>query len=261
MKIAAALLSLLALGLAQPASAAAAATRAPASGQAVIDANNQLAARIAETPAGQPVPMLSNNGASLVRAAYDAAAIRAVPLDDAMTIGGICQALGNSIIAYTNAIERETQGDTAKANAATVRLQDEFTLGTVASIVCGQRGFRSIDGLIAPLSASTLIDVLPALELMRTGYGMILEGSLEMLAIEGFTPANKALIVAALNEDNGVVAASYPTADRRRRGGMVREAMGRLAPSLRPGLSRLARSFDAPDCNHICQAGTANAKP
>jgi len=257
MKIAAALLPLLALGLA-PSYGAAAAPHAGAIAapdpQSLIDANVQLTARIKATAPGKPLPSLDNDGAALVRVAYDAETIRTAPLDDAGVIGGMCEAIGNSMVAYGTAMEQEAHGDSAALQTETVRLQNEFSLATAAANICVQRAFRSVDSVIATLSPEVIGNIAPALQMMRTGTAMTIEGTIALLEMEGYTPANQELMVTAMAEDSAVVAASFPAAERQKLATMVRDAAGRARPGLKPALERLARSFAANDCNNICKA-------
>ena len=258
MKISAALLPLLALGLAPSAGVAAfpqshAATAAE-DAQTLLDANARLKAQVEATAPGGRLPLLGNQDAALVRTAFDAVIIRAAPLD-AGTIGSICEALGNSILAYTDYVERTAGNEVAAQNAEVIRLQDEFALGTAAANICVQRGFRAIDALLGTFDTARRSQLGSPLMMMRNGTTMTISGTLATLELPGISAANQDLMVFAMAEDSAVVAASFPKAERGKLERMVRDSASRATRlALKQALNRIAQSFASPACNTLCQA-------
>ena len=113
--------------------AAAHAQTEPTSPQIV--AGQALKKKLGELPKGSKAPMLTGADGPTIRAAFDAAATRKLPLDAGLA-GATCVSIGEAIVAYVDFANRMVAGapDAQKASDALLdTVQEELTMGAVAA--------------------------------------------------------------------------------------------------------------------------------
>lgn len=230
-----------------------AAAPAAAQGQMnLIDAGKTLATRLGAATGFANVPTLTNADAPLVRAAFDADAVRAMPLD-LDTVSNSCIAIGTAIVAYTQFATR-----TGNAEAAMLRLQDEIALGTVAGNVCVQRGFHAVSAVVETMPEAARGGVQGPLKQMRDGAEQTIMGTLQASSATTLSVKNRTAMLAAVLEDAPVVAASFPAGERQRVRQLILGWQARLPVADRKTVAAIAAAFAAPACNVLCKAASAN---
>ena len=229
------------------------ATPATAQGQMnLIDAGKTLATRLGAATGLADVPALSNGDAALVRAAFDADAVRRMPLD-LDTVSNSCIAIGTAIVAYTQFAAR-----TGDAEAAMLRLQDEVALGAVAGNVCVQRSFHAVSPVIEAMPEAARGGVQAPLKQMRDGAEQTIMGTLQAASAKTLSTKNRTAMLAAILEDAPVVAASFPASERQRVCQLILGWQARLPLADRKTVSAIAAAFAAPACNVLCKTAGAN---
>jgi hypothetical protein len=235
-----------ALALAAPSFAAA------PDGAALIAAGEKLKAQLDAGAKGSTPPMLTNAGGALVRTAFDADTVRALPLDDVTLVGNACVAIGNAVVAYAGYLGRATDSPAA-ADALGLKVQDELTLGTIAANLCAQRSLLAVEVLLKSLPANQRTGVAGPLKQMRDGARQMITGTLDTALSTGLKPANAAKMLAAALEDAANVAASFPAAERAALRTQILGFVPRAPAASRKDVELLARVFAASDCNLLCQ--------
>jgi hypothetical protein len=224
-----------------------------AQAQGVIAAGDQVRAKLTRAVRGT-APSLANADARLVRAAFDAPAVRAMPLT--LDIGDVCVAIGSTIVSYTEYATRVTAGDAnpvAASDAMLMTLQDEMALGAVAANVCVQRGFRAVAITVAGMPAEQRTGALSALKQMRDGAVQTIEGTLASAAQPGIKPVNRKAMLDSTVEDAAELAASFPAREREAMRAKVLPYIASATPATRGVLTALAEAFTGKRCNVLCE--------
>jgi hypothetical protein len=226
---------------------------AQAQAQGVIAAGDQIRAKLTQAVRGK-APSLANADARLVRAAFDAPAVRAMPLT--LDIGDVCVAIGSTIVSYTEYATRVTAGDpnpVAASDAMLMTLQDEMALGAVAANVCIQRGFRAVAITIGGMPDAQRAGALGALKQMRDGAVQTLEGTLASAAQPALKPVNRKAMLDSTVEDAAELAASFPAGEREAMRAKVLPYIATATPATRGTLTALAEAFAGRRCNVLCE--------
>lgn len=245
------LLAVAAFAGAAPASAA----DPSADAEGLITSAETLIKRLDATTAKGNPPTLSNDGAALVRTAYDANVLRAMPLDLGM-VSRACVAVGNSIVAYVGFANRSAAGASDRAAVSEARLaqlQAELTAGSVAANLCVQKGFRAVTSFAGTLTADQRANIGGALAQMREGGAQTIASSVETATAETMSVANRAKILSAVLEDLRFAASNFPPAERKALRGRVVAVIPRLPPALAKQAQEIAAVLAGTDCNLICQ--------
>jgi hypothetical protein len=230
-----------------------AAAPAAAQGQMnLIDAGQALATRVGAATGFANVPMLTNADAALVRAAFDADAVRKTPLD-LDTISNSCIAVGTAIVAYTAFAAR-----TGDAETALLRLQDEVTLGAVAGNLCAQRGFHAVSAVVDAMPEAARGRVQGPLKQMRDGAEQTIMGTLQAATAKPLRAKNRTAMLAAILEDAPMVAASFPAAERARVRQLILGTQAGMPVADRKTVAAIAAAFAAPACNVLCKVASAD---
>ncbi|MBO9714128.1 hypothetical protein [Sphingomonas sp.] len=240
-----------AIGLAVPALAA-----TPGDPEALISATATLKAKLDGAAKTDQPPLLTNGDAALVRTAFDADTVRAIPANPDVA-GRACTGIGLAIVAYVDFGNRQTGGGSA-LDAFVIKIQNEMTLSAVAANLCLGRGFLAVEPIVAKMDAGNRTNIAPALRQMHDGADQTINGSLSTVASPEFSAANRASIVAALIESAPPIAASFSPADR---AAMHDKVLGyvKTAPAdIRAKINALAAIYAKPDCNAICKASGGN---
>jgi hypothetical protein len=224
---------------------------------ALIAATDALTVRLNGLGAKDSPPMLTNDGADLVRTAYDENVLRAFPLD-LDRVSRACIGVGSSIVAYVDFANRSASGarDPAAAADATLgQLQNELTAGAVAANLCVQKGFRAVAGFVAGLKPEQRVKLGDALAQMRGGATQTISSSIATAAAPNISLANRSKLLAVVIEDLRFTAASFPAAERR----SLREQIVAGTPGLPPPLAKQARDIAGvlagSECNLLCELG------
>jgi hypothetical protein len=244
----------LAAGLAFPA----AALRAQES-EAMIAAAGQLKQRLDAASSAAAIPRLTNGDAALIRTAFDARAIRAIPADVEVA-SRACLAIGQAITGYVQAVQRISAGAPnpgAATETAMLEIQDETSLAVAAANLCLQRSFRIAADAIQGFSAERRASAVWPLRLMRDGAVLVINGSLSTVSMAGLRPPNRALVLSAMVEDPAGVAAAFPPAEREQLRARIVDAASRAAREDRPQVDRLAAAFADRECNLLCALAAA----
>lgn len=218
----------------------------------LIDAGKTLATRLGAATGFANAPMLSNADAALVRAAFDADAVRKMPLD-LDTVSNSCIAIGTAIVAYTQFATR-----TGNAEAAMIRLQDEVSMGAVAGNLCVQRGFRAVAPVVESMPEASRAGVQGPLKQMRDGAEQTIMGTLQAATDTGIRAKNRTAMLAAILEDAPAVAASFPAGERARMRQQILGKQAQIPVADRKTVTAIADAFATPACNALCK--TAGAK-
>ena len=215
----------------------------------LVTAGGQVRAKLAAAAHGA-APMLSNGDAALVRAVFDADAIRAMPLDLG-TIAAACGAVGTTIVAYTEYAGRVGGTLPGGPDAVLREVQDEATRGIAAGNVCVQRLFRAAVPMVQSVAAERRVGIRAGLKQMRDGAVQTITGSIGLIADAGFRDDNRRKMLAALLEDPAAVAASFPAGERAslRAAVLAVNATGEI----KAGLDKLAAALAQPACNALCE--------
>lgn len=247
-------LALLVAASAGPAQAADPGTDA----EALITSAQTLIQRLDATGAKGTPPTLRNGDAALVRTAYDANVVRAMPLD-LDKVSRACIAVGNSIVSYVNFAERSANGAadrTAASEAKLSELQDEIIAGSIAANLCVQKGFRAVAGVVAKMTPEQRVNVREPMAQMRDGGSLTIASSISSATASNVSLANRAKLLSAVIEDLRFTADSLTPADRR----SLRDKVVAVIPELPPTLAKQANDIAAvlagTDCNLLCQVGS-----
>jgi hypothetical protein len=222
-------------------------------GSPLIAAGDKVRAKLATAPRGG-APSLTNGDAALVRAVFDAPAVRAMPLT--LEIGDACVAIGTTIVAYTEYSTRTTAGDAnpvAASDALLMTLQDEMALGAVSANVCVQRGFRAVAVTLAGMPVERRAGTLGALKQMRDGAVQTIEGTLNSAGQAGLKPANRSMMLASTVEDAVELAASFPAGERKQFRDKLLTHVAGATPETRGQLTALGNAFATTRCNILCE--------
>ncbi|WP_066798235.1 hypothetical protein [Sphingomonas soli] len=242
--------------------AAACLAAAPASAQTptgaeMIAAGEQLKAKL-ETAARGAQPRLDNEDAALVRRAFDANALRAMPLS--LEIGNICVSIGGALLAYAEFAGRVANGESGSRtpDALILAMQNEISLGTIAANVCVQRGYRAVTETLTGLTPAQRAGTVSALAQMREGGVQTIEGTVDTAATVGMSPANRSAMLASILEDLPTIAASFPAAERAALRQKVLAYSTRFTADERKQIDAITRALTSNACNILCETAGSN---
>jgi len=226
--------------------------------EALIRSAQTLITRLDATGAKGTPPTFSNGDAALVRTAYNADVVRAMPLD-LDKVSRACIAVGNSIVAYVNFADRSATGAADRAAASEAKLselQNEIIAGSIAANLCVQKGFRAVAGAVAAMTPAQRANLGEPLAQMRDGAALTIASSLGSATAPNISLANRTKLLAAVLEDLRFSADSFTPADRR----SLRDKVVAVIPDLPPSLAKQARDIAAvlagTGCNLLCQAAS-----
>lgn len=219
---------------------------------ALAAASAELATQVRASKAGSE-PSLSNGGAALIRRAYDAASVRALPLT--MELGPVCMAIGDSIVAYAEHVGSES--DPQIVASATARLQDVVVMGTVAGNVCLQRLLAATDIVLGKMPPEARRGAANGLAMMRQGASQTIEGTIGAAIQPDIRPENRKALLASILENVPVVANSFPPAERAALRTTVLSYAARTDAAGAAQIRAIADGFAGSGCNALCQLADA----
>lgn len=225
----------------------------------LIEAGNALQAQL-KTAAKDP-PMLTNAGAPLVRTAFNADAIRTLPVSDVALVSNSCIAIGQTILAYVDFATRTSANapdPNVASEAAMLRIQEEMTLGAIAANLCVKRGFQSVLPVVEGMDSTTRAGAATALGQMRAGTVQTIDGTLNTVVLAPTRPANRIRLLDSVLEGLPALAASFPSDERAK----LRESVLKLAATApqatKAKFSQIAAGLAATQCNTLCAVGEAD---
>lgn len=219
---------------------------------AMIEAAKQLSAEVKAT--SSPLP---ESDGPLVRKAFDPVTVRSLPTTDLKLISQSCEAIGQAMIDYGGYMGRMGEKTT---EAEATRAYDDVVLGTAAANFCAERAFSAVERAISKMPAENRGKAADALQIMRAGAKMTLEGMLELLALPEFKPTTPAVMIDAALEHPEIVASSFPVGERAEFRDKIRSYLPRVGTAIRPKVEALAAAYAKSDCNLSCKAASL-AKP
>lgn len=225
----------------------------------LIDSGKTLQANLATNP--KDPPMLTNAGAPAVRRAFDAQAVRTLPVSDMALVSNSCISIGQTIVAYVNWATRTTANapdPNAAAETAMLRIHEEMAMGAVAANLCVKRGFLAVAPVVEGMAAAERAGTATPLSQMRTGTVQTIEGTLNSVVLPSTTPANRIKMLDSVLEGLPLLAASFPADERAKLRLSVLSIAARAPKATKAKFNQIAAGFAATACNTLCKVGEAD---